>query len=71
MQERIEELKECFAEVDKNSDGRIQYDEFASLLHNLGSEVAEAECKIGFGEVDSNGDGEINFDEFAAWWLEH
>ena len=71
MQERIEELRECFAGVDANSDGCIQYDEFATMLHNLGSQMSTAECKLGFKEVDSNSDGTISFDEFAAWWLDH
>ncbi|MGK0223470.1 MAG: Ca2+-binding EF-hand superfamily protein [Limisphaerales bacterium] len=71
MQERIEELRECFAEVDANADGGIQYDEFATMLHNLGSQMSTSECKLGFKEVDSNSDGTISFDEFAAWWLDH
>ncbi len=71
MEERIEELRECFAEVDKNADGVIQFSEFESLLHNLGSELSASECRIGFKEVDSDNNGEISFDEFATWWLEH
>ncbi len=71
MEERREELKECFAEVDKNADGVIQFEEFETLLHNLGSELTDSECRIGFKEVDADNNGEISFDEFATWWLEH
>ncbi len=71
MEERIEELKECFSEFDTNGDGTIQFDEFTALLHNLGSHADDQECRIGFREIDTDRDGVINFDEFASWWIEH
>ena len=71
MEQRIEELKECFAEVDLNGDGSIQMEEFASLVQNLDSEASQEDCRIGFKEVDVNGDGKICFEEFYKWWLDH
>ncbi len=71
MDTREEELRESFESCDANGDGAIQFQEFVTLLHNLGAEMEDDECRIGFSEVDSDGDGVIDFPEFARWWKEH
>jgi calmodulin len=71
VDERIEELRESFAACDRNQDGKIQYEEFAELVDNLGFELESSECRIGFRELDRDGDGVIDFDEFLSWWTDH
>ena len=70
MGDRIEELRESFAECDANNDGRIQLSEFATLLANLKAETSDEETRLGFTELDTDKDGVISFDEFVAWWSE-
>ena len=64
-----DELREAFAYIDANRDGRIEYVEFAKLLTSLRSGVTEAQCHDGFAAIDTDRDGAIGFDEFAAWYL--
>jgi len=68
--ERVAELRENFTECDENGDGRIQYDEFVTLLNNIGAQTNEQENRLGFDEVDTDKDGSISFDEFVAWFSE-
>lgn len=68
--ERVEELRENFAECDENGDGRIQFDEFVTLLNNIGAQTNDQENRVGFDEVDTDKDGSISFDEFVAWFSE-
>ncbi len=70
MDDRLEEWREGFATCDANGDGRIQFDEFTTLLENIGAETSAEEARIGFEAVDSDKDGVISFDEFVAWWTE-
>ncbi len=68
--DREDEFREAFSECDTNGNGSICYEEFATLMLNLGAEMDKEECRIGFGEIDQNGDGAIDFEEFFAWWVE-
>lgn len=68
--ERLEELRENFSECDENNDGKIQFDEFESLLKNIGADTSAEENRLGFDEVDTDKDGSISFDEFVAWFSE-
>ena len=68
--ENVEELRENFSECDENGDGRIQFEEFVTLLTNIGAETNEQENRVGFDEVDTDKDGSISFDEFVAWFNE-
>lgn len=70
MSERTDELRRNFAVCDENQDGNIQYDEFASLMSNLGADMTATECTIGFAEIDSNKDGVISLNEFVAWFTD-
>jgi Ca2+-binding EF-hand superfamily protein len=62
------ELRENFDHFDADDNGKIEFDEFRSLLAALDADVGEEEARIGFDAVDSDGDGHIEFGEFLSWW---
>lgn len=64
------ELREDFAHVDKNGDGRIEYKEFCTLMHNLEAGMSGSELRIGFHAIDTNHDDLIDFAEFRSWWTD-
>lgn len=65
--ERLEELREDFAAVDEDQDGRIDYGEFGQLMETLNAGMTGHELRIGFGEIDTDHDGRISLAEFIAW----
>lgn len=67
--EKREELREDFAYLDQDQDGRLQYDEFVSFLTDLDPGVTPEQAQIDFEEIDSDHDGTIGFDEFLEWWM--
>jgi Ca2+-binding EF-hand superfamily protein len=67
---RADELREHFAQCDKNRDQRIDYAEFVELLENLEAGMSAEEMRVGFSLIDLDGDGTISFDEFRRWWSE-
>lgn len=69
-EEELDELREAFDYNDRDGDGRIQLDEFASMLDELEAEMSEGDVEIGFKDIDTNDDGLIDFTEFVAWWSE-
>jgi len=69
-EEQLDELREAFDYNDRDSDGRIQLDEFADMLDELESDMSGKEIEIGFKDIDTNDDGLIDFAEFVAWWTE-
>lgn len=68
--DELAELKESFDYNDANADGKIQFDEFVSMLKQLDAFGGNEEARVGFDSVDSDGDGLIDLDEFIAWWTE-
>ncbi len=69
-EEEFEELEESFRFNDENSDGKIEFKEFLTLLNGLEAGVSLAEAKIGFHEIDTDNDGAIELDEFIDWWCD-
>lgn len=69
-EEQLDELREAFEYNDRDSDGRIQLDEFIEMLDELESEIDDKEATVGFRDIDTNDDGLIDFEEFVAWWTE-
>ena len=61
---------EAFDYNDRDKDGRIQLDEFASMLDELEADMSGGEIEIGFKDIDTNDDGLVDFDEFVDWWAE-
>ncbi|HEY5567452.1 MAG TPA: EF-hand domain-containing protein [Gammaproteobacteria bacterium] len=66
--EEFDELKESFQYNDSNEDGKIEFDEFVSMLEELEADVEEDEARVGFRTIDTDKDGAIELDEFVAWW---
>ncbi|MEO8467583.1 MAG: EF-hand domain-containing protein [Gammaproteobacteria bacterium] len=68
--EQLDELREAFEYNDRDSDGRIEPDEFVTMLDELEANMSAKEAKAGFQDIDTNDDGLIDFGEFVAWWTE-
>ena len=69
-EDQIDELREAFEYNDRDGDGRIEPDEFVTMLDELEANMSPAEARIGFQDIDTNDDGLIDFGEFVAWWTE-
>jgi calmodulin len=69
-EEELDELREAFDYNDRDSDGRMQLDEFAAMLDELEADMTGKEIEIGFKDIDTNDDGLIDFEEFVDWWAE-
>jgi len=69
-EEELDELREAFDYNDRDTDGKIQLDEFSSMLDELEAEMSKSDIEIGFKDIDTNDDGLIDFEEFVAWWAE-
>jgi Ca2+-binding EF-hand superfamily protein len=68
--EEYTELKESFEYNDSNEDGRIDFDEFMSMLNDLEADIDETAARIGFRTIDTDRDGAVGLDEFVEWWSE-
>ena len=66
--DNIEEIREIFSHFDKNGDGVIERNEFATLLAALDASVEPEEIQAGLDALDDNRNGLIDFDEFVDWW---
>jgi len=61
--EKRAQLKAKFKTMDKNGDGKLDFNEFLKLMHKLDEKTAETLFK----KVDTTGDGTIDFDEFVDY----
>ena len=64
----LEDLRESFDYNDADRDGKIDLEEFKSMLDELDAEIDDDEARVGFAAIDSDRDGAIEFDEFVDWW---
>jgi len=62
-EEKLQQLRQIFDDCDKDSNGRIDWDEFCCMLDKL-----LAGKTLAFDLVDTDYSGTITFDEFCAWW---
>lgn len=62
------DLKKAFDRFDKDSNGSIDEEEFASLLGALGVTFTEEQVMTAFLAIDVNGNRRIDFGEFCTWW---
>ena len=66
--DRLEELEQNFDHFDRDSNGRIDLEEFAALMAALDAGLDRQELEIGFASIDTDRSGAIDFAEFSAWW---
>ena len=66
--DRLVELKENFDHFDRDSNGRLDFAEFAALMDALEAGLDRRELEIGFNSIDRDGSGGIDFAEFEVWW---
>ena len=64
--EEIKRLQEVFQALDKNKDGKLQYDELIEGYQEFYGEFAQTEVDRIFKLVDVDNSGEIDFSEFVT-----
>jgi hypothetical protein len=64
----LSRIRESFDFADSDSNGRIDFSEFSSLLRVLAPDCTVQQTAEGFSMIDTNSDGQIDYDEFIAWW---
>lgn len=62
------ELRREFKRVDRDRDGRVDFEEFKQLMLGLEAGMSEHEMHSGFHEIDTDRDGFIDQREFMEWW---
>ena len=67
-QAELQRIREGFEFADSDRNGRLDFDEFSSLLKVLAPDATVQQSAEGFSIVDTNSDGQIDYDEFLAWW---
>merc|ERR1719235_1993041 len=66
--EKIEQMRKKYKDMDKNGDGMLDFKELRDMLVK-GSKggISNEEANKLYNAVDSNGDGKVSFDEFVNW----
>lgn len=66
--EKIEQMRKRYKDMDKNGDGLLDFQELKDMLVK-GSKggISNEEATKLYNAVDSNGDGKVSFDEFVNW----
>lgn len=64
------EAREIFDHFDRDRSGRMDVQEFVSLMKALDALGDPEELAAGLGAVDTDNDGRIDFEEFLAFWLD-
>lgn len=57
-----EELRAAFSKFDKNKNGFLEFEEFATAMKTLGEPLSDDELKSLMTSADLDGDGRINID---------
>ncbi|KAG6386122.1 hypothetical protein SASPL_155013 [Salvia splendens] len=64
--EEMEVIRDMFALMDTNNDGKVTFDELKTGLRKVGSQLAEAEMKLLMDVADVDGNGVLDYGEFVA-----
>lgn len=64
--EQIQEFRQAFDIMDRNSDGEITIDDLASVMRAIGQSPSHNELQDMIREVDADGNDKIDFTEFLA-----
>ncbi|KAJ9522392.1 hypothetical protein QJQ45_008319 [Haematococcus lacustris] len=66
----VKRLRELFAAMDTNNDGRIDSQDLHNALEKVGAAIAESEMQELFHASDIDGTGQIDYEEFIAAMLD-
>jgi len=61
------DIKSHFDHVDSDGNGRIDKDEFMSLVERLGLKRSDDIVDMAFASIDADENGTIDFAEFQTW----
>lgn len=64
--EEVEVIRDMFALMDTDGDGKVTYQELKAGLRKVGSQLAEPEIKLLMDVADVDGNGVLNYGEFVA-----
>ncbi|XP_028763379.1 calcium-dependent protein kinase 10-like [Neltuma alba] len=64
--EEVEIIKDMFALMDSDGDGKVTYEELKAGLRKVGSQLAEPEIKMLMEVADVDGNGVLDYGEFVA-----
>ncbi|KAL1822183.1 hypothetical protein ACET3Z_008961 [Daucus carota] len=64
--EEVEVIRDMFALIDTDSDGKVTYEELKAGLRKVGLQLAEPEIKLLMAVADVDGNGVLNYGEFVA-----
>lgn len=64
--EEVEVIKDMFALMDTDKDGKVTYDELKAGLRKVGSQLGEPEIKMLMEVADVDGNGVLDYGEFVA-----
>ncbi|XP_050221469.1 calcium-dependent protein kinase 10-like [Mercurialis annua] len=64
--EEVEVIRDMFALMDTDHDGKVSYDELKAGLRKVGSQLGEPEIKMLMEVADVDGNGVLDYGEFVA-----
>ncbi|XP_073126912.1 calcium-dependent protein kinase 10-like [Henckelia pumila] len=64
--EEVEVMRDMFALMDTDRDGKVSYEELKAGLRKVGSQLAEPEIKLLMDVADVDGNGVLDYGEFVA-----
>ena len=64
------DIEKLFQSLDKNSDGKISYNEFIVGATNINKLINDQNLRVAFDTLDLNGDGKITTEENRSRFVE-
>ncbi|KAI8335191.1 hypothetical protein BC941DRAFT_503914 [Chlamydoabsidia padenii] len=69
-QEELDSLKQAFALYDYDEDGKLDFDEFKTIIQSLDSNLTEESATILAQKIDKTNDGMIDFEGFVCGMIQ-